>query len=139
MTRQIPRWRSQAACRRRPGLDFIDPAPADAEQCRAVCGACPVRERCLAEALAAGEPWGIWGGLDSDQRADLAERTGYPEPVIVPAHGTNTRYAKHGCRCSACRSAHTSYERARRRRHTIAAHAEPSSTPAGQYMLFPAA
>ncbi|WP_308198068.1 WhiB family transcriptional regulator [Saccharopolyspora soli] len=122
---QFPRWRSGAACRGRVDLDFVEPTSAEAQQCRAVCAACPVREHCLAEALATAEPWGIWGGLDTDEREALAKRTGHPEPAILPAHGTNTRYARHGCRCALCRSAHTNYERqrrARRRRRAIESH-----------------
>src|SRR5437763_17171559 len=95
----LPAWRIRAACKGRLDLDFIDPTPAEAEHCRALCAACPVLERCRAEALATGEPWGIWGGLTADGRAAVAEQTGQPEPAVLPAHGTNTRYAKHGCRC----------------------------------------
>lgn len=115
--RAVSTWHTNAACGEHPDLDFIDPEPDQIERCRAVCAGCPVREKCLADALAAGEPWGIWGGLDTDQRAALAERTGVPEPTILPAHGTNSRYVKHGCRCTTCRHAHTTYERERRRRN----------------------
>ncbi|MEV5537439.1 WhiB family transcriptional regulator [Saccharopolyspora shandongensis] len=139
---QVSTWHTEAACREHPGLDFIDPTPDQAEQCRAVCAECPVREQCLADALAAGEPWGIWGGLDTDERATLADRTGAPTPAILPAHGTNTRYTKRGCRCSTCRSAHTAYERRRRaqrrRGHMIGASPEPPATPSGQDTLVPA-
>jgi hypothetical protein len=112
---RVPEWRTRAACRGRVDLDFIDPpTPAEAGECRALCAGCPVREQCLAEALLAGEAWGIWGGLDADEREPLAEQQGHPAPAVKPAHGTNPRYAKHGCRCDACRQAHTAYERARR-------------------------
>lgn len=67
-------------------------------------------------ALASAEPWGIWGGLNAAERAELASSGGAVMPRVQPAHGTNPRYAKHGCRCSGCRSAHTEYERGRRRR-----------------------
>jgi transcription factor WhiB len=33
-----------------------------------------LHELCLAEALADGEPWGTWGGLDTDEREALAEQ-----------------------------------------------------------------
>lgn len=36
--------------------------PADLEQAKALCGTCPIRRACLAEALAREEPWGVWGG-----------------------------------------------------------------------------
>lgn len=118
---RIPEWRGRAACRGRVDLDFIDPrTPAEAAECRALCTGCPVRELCLAEALSAAEAWGIWGGLDADERELLAEQQGHPVPVVKPAHGTNPRYAKHGCRCGACRQAHTAYERTRRERRRSA-------------------
>jgi len=114
---RVPEWRARAGCRGRVDLDFIDPrTPAEDAECRALCADCPVREQCLAEALGNGEAWGIWGGLDADEREPLAEQLGHPAPMVKPAHGTNPRYAKHGCRCDACRQAHTAYERARRER-----------------------
>lgn len=114
---RLPEWRARAACRGRVDLDFIDPrTPAEAAECRGLCAGCPVREQCLAEALTTGEAWGIWGGLDADEREPLAEQQGHPAPAVKPAHGTNPRYAKHGCRCDACRQAHTAYERTRRER-----------------------
>ena len=41
---------------------FIAEAPADVETAKAVCGECPVKEQCLADALERREPWGVWGG-----------------------------------------------------------------------------
>lgn len=115
MTLRLPEWRTRAACRGRFDLDFVEPGEQLAE-CRALCARCPVAELCLAEALDNGEAWGIWGGLDTDEREQLAAESGRPAPVVKPAHGTNSRYAKHGCRCALCREAHTAYERARRER-----------------------
>ena len=62
-------WRESAACR------YIDPelffplsstgrGAADAQRAKAICARCPVRERCLAFALATGQEFGIWGGCD---------------------------------------------------------------------------
>lgn len=114
---RVPAWRTRAACRGRLDLDFIDPrTPAEAAECRTLCAGCPVLDQCRAEALIAGEAWGIWGGLDADERERIAERDGHPVPAVRPAHGTNPRYAKHGCRCTLCRHAHTEYERERRTR-----------------------
>lgn len=36
------------------------------------CTDCPVRETCLSLALAANEPWGVWGGYNPAERAHLA-------------------------------------------------------------------
>ena len=35
---------------------------------RAICTGCPIRRRCYEAADARGEPWGIWGGVDFDER-----------------------------------------------------------------------
>lgn len=37
-------------------------APADLERAKRLCADCPIRESCLAGALARREPWGVWGG-----------------------------------------------------------------------------
>lgn len=39
-----------------------------------ICGACPVKLCCLAEALSAPEQHGIWGGLDEDERSAMKQR-----------------------------------------------------------------
>ena len=42
-----------------------------------ICGGCPVRDACLAEAIANEETHGVWGGLDEHERAALtAQRKG---------------------------------------------------------------
>jgi Transcription factor WhiB len=109
-------WQRRAACRGRLDLDWIDPSPTQETQCRTVCAGCPVRALCRTFALASGEPWGIWGGLDPDERASIARSAGYPPPRALPPHGTNARYAKHRCPCTPCRRAHTVYERQRQER-----------------------
>ncbi|HZK04400.1 MAG TPA: WhiB family transcriptional regulator [Actinomycetaceae bacterium] len=45
------------------------------EAAKAVCARCPVLERCREHALAVQEPYGVWGGLTEDDRAQIiAER-----------------------------------------------------------------
>jgi len=34
----------------------------DIARAKAICGECPIRETCFAEALARREPYGVWGG-----------------------------------------------------------------------------
>ncbi|MDP9386952.1 MAG: WhiB family transcriptional regulator [Actinomycetota bacterium] len=34
----------------------------DIARAKVICSTCPVREPCLAGALARREPWGVWGG-----------------------------------------------------------------------------
>jgi WhiB family redox-sensing transcriptional regulator len=48
-------------CRMEPDLFFAE-SPAEVEDAKTICGACPIREQCLAEALERREPWGVWGG-----------------------------------------------------------------------------
>ncbi|HEX3780316.1 MAG TPA: WhiB family transcriptional regulator [Pseudonocardiaceae bacterium] len=116
-----PEWTRRAACLDQwTDLDWIDPTPEQARHCREICVDCPVRHHCLAAALIAAEPWGIWGGLDPDERADLARASGLPLPNALPVHGVRTRYVRHGCRCRACRQAQTTYESERRRKASAA-------------------
>jgi hypothetical protein len=107
-------WWRHAACRERLDLDWIEPGKREIALCRAICVRCPVLAECRQAALSAGEAWGVWGGLNPDERAVLAAQHGYPPPTVLPAHGTNARYAKHRCRCPSCRHAHTQHERRRR-------------------------
>jgi len=44
-----------------PDLFFAE-SPAEVELAKALCRDCPVRDVCLAAALARREPWGVWGG-----------------------------------------------------------------------------
>lgn len=37
-------------------------SPAELERAKSLCADCPVRDACLAGALAREEPWGVWGG-----------------------------------------------------------------------------
>jgi Transcription factor WhiB len=111
-----PEWTRRASCLDRADLEWVDPDPEQTRRCCAICVDCPVRRECLATALIAAEPWGIWGGLD----AGLARASGLPVPAVLPMHGFRARYAKHGCRCRACRQANTTYIGQRRRKTTAA-------------------
>ena len=55
--------------------DFARGAPKRKQEAtaKAVCAVCPVIERCLARALEIGEPHGIWGGLNPDERDALSK------------------------------------------------------------------
>ncbi|CAN5861573.1 MAG: WhiB family transcriptional regulator [Ilumatobacteraceae bacterium] len=75
------RWLQLGACRA-PGTaatDFYPPLHAERKQDRLarehrakqVCAGCPVRQRCLEHAVATDERFGIWGGLDQDERRSL--------------------------------------------------------------------
>ncbi|HEV7209083.1 MAG TPA: WhiB family transcriptional regulator [Mycobacteriales bacterium] len=74
-------WQLQGACRQADGELFFHPygerEPSRSRRERdaqAVCARCPVLVRCRAYALAAQEPYGVWGGLtETDRQHILAE------------------------------------------------------------------
>lgn len=78
-------WHDGAACAVADGIDWFPRtcAPTRMSQAerqnladaRRLCGSCPVRDACLADALAAGaEQPGIRAGLTERQRLDLRAR-----------------------------------------------------------------
>lgn len=78
-------WAEEAACRGYDlGLFFTD-SKGGTEHAKQVCAGCPVRERCLSEALRAeaGYRYGIYGGLTPTERHALAAgRTPNPERTL---------------------------------------------------------
>lgn len=73
-------WFARAACRDEdPELFFpigaAGPGLAQAAEAKAICQRCPVREACLAYALATGQDAGIWGGLTEEERRLLRRRS----------------------------------------------------------------
>ncbi|MGA9077500.1 MAG: WhiB family transcriptional regulator [Acidimicrobiales bacterium] len=61
-------WRQRSACR---GLDpevFFPPSDEEAEEAKAVCALCPVRQMCLEHAIVCREREGVWGGLTERER-----------------------------------------------------------------------
>lgn len=71
-------WTQQAACAPDDGLDLMFPHPQDEEgiaAAKSICARCPVSERCLTDALNRGERFGVWGGLDPDERRSLKRQT----------------------------------------------------------------
>ena len=66
-------WRDQARCR---GVDpqvFHPPEEDDAaaDEAKAICELCPVREPCLEYAVSAREKEGVWGGMTARERRRL--------------------------------------------------------------------
>lgn len=79
-------WRLRAACR---GMDpemFFPHQGGNMTEPTAVCRTCPVQTECLRYAMAAGEIWGIWGGLRQEVRKDV--RCGRSRIVFDPVAGT---------------------------------------------------
>jgi WhiB family transcriptional regulator, redox-sensing transcriptional regulator len=61
-------WRQRAACR---GVDpdiFYPVSDEEAEEAKAICSECPVRQPCLEYALANRERDGVWGGATERER-----------------------------------------------------------------------
>lgn len=83
-------WRSEAVCATaEPELFFPDEsghrARRQAEAAKRLCGMCAVRARCLKESLDNREPYGVWGGLDEDERRELLARRAQPNRQAVGA------------------------------------------------------
>lgn len=80
-------WRDSAACASVGGDWWFPEAGGRARTARRICNeVCPVRAECLAYAIAADEPWGIFGGLTRNERLQLVGRR-KPTPA-VPDHAT---------------------------------------------------
>ncbi len=74
-------WQLEGACRGEDPSIFFHPegerGPArEAREAaaKAVCAQCPVLARCAEHALAAREPYGVWGGLSEDDREAIYAR-----------------------------------------------------------------
>jgi WhiB family transcriptional regulator, redox-sensing transcriptional regulator len=67
-----------------PDLWFAE-LPAELERASALCADCPVRARCLSEALLRREPAGVWGGHIFDRGRIVARKRGRGRPRKSPA------------------------------------------------------
>jgi WhiB family redox-sensing transcriptional regulator len=74
-------WQYEGACRSLPTEMFFHPdgergprRKARENAAKAVCATCPVIAACRAHALAAQEPYGIWGGLTEEERLDIINK-----------------------------------------------------------------
>lgn len=68
-------WQESGACRRLSPDAFFHPEGERgaariqrATAAKRVCGGCPVLAQCRSHALAAREPYGIWGGMTEEER-----------------------------------------------------------------------
>ena len=81
-----PGWQQGAACAATdldPDCWFTERGNPAHTAARTICGSCPVRRSCLANALAIAEPAGIWGGADETERAQLLQAIAEGVPVAV--------------------------------------------------------
>ncbi|WP_040480192.1 WhiB family transcriptional regulator [Longispora albida] len=69
-------WLTRAACRN-GDPDALYVTGAAQHEAKRVCAGCPVRFRCLAEALDSGDEYGVWGGMTERERRALRRK--HPE------------------------------------------------------------
>lgn len=71
-------WQYQGACRNLDTEQFFHPEGERGgtrrrrdDAAKAICAQCPVIAECRKYALAAQEPYGVWGGLTQEERREL--------------------------------------------------------------------
>jgi len=67
-------WRQYARCLGADPETFYPSSEDQADEARAICAVCPVREPCLEHAIVAREKQGVWGGLTEQERRRLIRR-----------------------------------------------------------------
>ena len=65
-------WMDRALCAQTDPEVFFPDKGGSARLARLICRRCEVRLECLAHALAAGERYGVWGGLSERERRRAA-------------------------------------------------------------------
>jgi WhiB family transcriptional regulator, redox-sensing transcriptional regulator len=71
-----PSWMALANCRD-AGPRVMHPVKErgpEVEAAKRVCRGCDVQAECLAHAITAGEPFGVWGGFTEKERRKLRRR-----------------------------------------------------------------
>ncbi|MDX2645068.1 WhiB family transcriptional regulator [Streptomyces sp. PA03-1a] len=75
-TDRPPHWSDDAECQNHEAPDMWfaerESDPLAVLEAKRLCGRCSCRLPCLGRALDTGDPWGIWGGLDPDERRALS-------------------------------------------------------------------
>ena len=74
------KWAAHALCAGADPEIFFPPGDGPAIEARHICAMCPVRDECLAYAITADEPFGIWGGLDPHERENLRRQIRRRDP-----------------------------------------------------------
>lgn len=73
-------WSDDAACAGMETATFFPsgakgvPVSTDTAYAKTFCQPCPVRGECLTHALTRREDYGVWGGLDENERAELLKQ-----------------------------------------------------------------
>ncbi|GAA2128707.1 hypothetical protein GCM10009843_29460 [Nocardioides bigeumensis] len=89
-------WAAAALCREaEPDALFVRGAKQN--KAKQLCGGCPVRAECLAEALDNQVEWGVWGGLtERERRALLRQQPGTSwRAVLESARNDAPRIGRH--------------------------------------------
>lgn len=94
-------WWADAACADGTGnlteLFFSEQLD-DIARAKAICAGCPVRERCLEQALERREPWGVWGGELFLNGRILAQKRKRGRPPKRPRPDTGPQWLPGGLR-----------------------------------------
>lgn len=69
-----PRLGTLSACLDTPAEMFFPERGGSADEAKAVCQGCRIREACLEYALANNEKFGIWGGYTERERRRIRRR-----------------------------------------------------------------
>ena len=67
-------WQSRAACRGIDSTTFFPITEEAAEPAKRICLRCEVRQPCLQYSFEQRERYGVWGGIDEHERAELIRR-----------------------------------------------------------------
>jgi len=70
-TARLGQWAQQALCGQTNSEIFFPSQDDPGTEAKRVCRRCPVRAECLTFAMANDERFGIWGGLDPEERRNL--------------------------------------------------------------------
>jgi WhiB family redox-sensing transcriptional regulator len=109
ITPDPPAWTESAVCQSVDPELFFPQKGGSVRAAKRVCAVCPVRADCLADALAHGERFGVWGGLSDRERLRLRLHGKPPTPAFQIRHGTESGYYAHRRRheppCEGCRVA----------------------------------
>jgi hypothetical protein len=74
VARHLGPWARQASCAGENPDIFFPPKTSPGTEAREICQRCPVRQDCLDYAMRADIRYGIWGGLDENERHSLRRK-----------------------------------------------------------------
>jgi WhiB family redox-sensing transcriptional regulator len=88
-------WMDEALCAQIDTELFFPEKGGSTKEAKRACSLCPVREQCLAQALADREAHGIWGGLSERERRKLVKAEDIPAPSRERVLSTDRLRALH--------------------------------------------